>query len=167
MAGRSTVHTAIDYERLRASSSVNEGEDPMPGRDRPWLHLVAGAALAGCASASGASSDFGFEAGIEAAIEQHYSGRASERSGRCLHPFIDAITAVEVLEDNEHLVADVRYFFRDRLRDAGEDQAGTPCTGFAERRFTIARTEDGPKVIDMTGEQEEAYVRKLFRDLFF
>jgi len=140
----------------------------MSRRMRPWLCLVAGAVLAGCASASGASSELESKSAIEAAIKQHYSGNASERHGRCLHPYIEAITGIEVLEDSEYLVADVRYRFRDRLRDDdAEDQAGVPCTGFAERRFTIARTEDGPEVVDMTGETEEAYVRKLFRDLFF
>lgn len=135
----------------------------------PWLWVVAGAALAGCASPSIESARFDSGGAIETAIKRHYSSNASERHGLCPRPYIDGITGVEVIEDSpERLVAEVRYFFRDRIREqAGdEDDGAVFCTGFSERTFTVTSTDQGPKVTDMSGPQEEPYLRARFKEMF-
>lgn len=147
------------------SNPRNSGEDRMSGRMRPWLCMVAGAALAGCVSPSVESAQVGSGGAIETAIKRYYSSNASEDRGHCPRPYIDGITGVEVIEDTpERLVAEVRYFFRDRIRDqpGDEDDGSVRCIGFSKRTFTVDRTEQGPKVVDMSGPQEERYTRTLF-----
>ena len=71
----------------------------------------------------------------------------------------DAITKVEVLEDSaERLVLDIRYAYRDRLRDDENTRSRRPfssrklCRGFESRQFTLAKGEgDEISVVDMTG----------------
>lgn len=141
----------------------------MSGRMRPWLWMVAGAALAGCASPSVESAQVGSADAIETAIKRYYSSNASEEHGHCPRPYIDGITGVEVVEDTpEQLVAEVRYFFRDRIREpAGDDSDGSVrCMGFSERIFTLTRTDEGPTVVDMSGPQEQPYLRTLFEETF-
>lgn len=139
----------------------------MSGRKRPWLCLVAGAALAGCASPSIESAQFGAGSAVETAIKRYYASRASEQHGLCPRPYIDGITGVEIIEDSpERLVAEVSYFFRDRIREpAGDENEGSvPCAGFGERTFTVTSTEQGPEVVEMSGPQGEPYLRTLVKD---
>lgn len=140
----------------------------MLGRKRPWLGLLAGVAVAGCASASIESAQFGEGPAVETAIKRYYAGHASEQHGLCPRPYIDGITGVEIVEDSpERLVAEVRYFWRDRVRDpVGDDNEGSvPCTGFGKRTFTVTGSEDGPRVIEMSGPAGPPYARTLFEDL--
>lgn len=140
----------------------------MSERKRPWLGLVAGVALIGCASPSIESTQFGAGSDVETAIKRYYASTASEQHGLCPRPYIDGITGVEIVEDSlERLVAEVSYFFRDRIREpAGdEDEGSVPCTGFGERTFTVTSTENGPRVVDMSGPQEEPYLRTRVKDM--
>ena len=141
----------------------------MLGRKRPWLGLLAGVAVAGCASPSIESTQLGAGSAVETAIKRYYARSASERHGLCPRPYIDGITDVEVIEDTpDRLVAEVGYFFRDRVRDqdGGEDDGSARCTGFGERTFTLASPEQSPKVVDMTGPQGQPYARTLLEDAF-
>ena len=81
---------------------------------------------------------------------RHYERHASEQHGRCLNPYMDALTALEVVEDTEaRMVVDARYFYRDRFMDGG-DGMGVDCAGFSERRFTLVRDEADLRVIEMS-----------------
>jgi hypothetical protein len=101
--------------------------------------------LVGCASGSGLPPD------TERAIEAYYRMHASEEGGRCPALFIDGFTRTEVVEDGpERQVVDVRYLYGDRIKDRSDSDGGQ-CIGFSERRFTLAKTEAGVEVVEMTG----------------
>ena len=88
---------------------------------------------------------------VESAITRHYEARASEQNGRCLNPYMDALTGVDVVEESEsRIVVDARYFYRDRFMDGGEG-FGVECAGRGERRFTLARDQAGLQVVEMSG----------------
>ena len=111
-------------------------------RHRPLLGLLA-PVLAGCASGSGLPPD------TERAIETYYATHAREERGRCPAPFIEGFTRAEVVEDGpERQVVDVRYLYGDRIKD---DSGGGECVGFGGRRFTLAKTDAGVAVAEMTG----------------
>jgi hypothetical protein len=81
---------------------------------------------------------------------RYYERHASEQYGRCLNPYMDALTNLEFVEDTAaRMVVEVRYFYRDRFMDGGEGM-GVECAGFGERRFTLARDETGPQVLEMS-----------------
>ena len=81
---------------------------------------------------------------------RHYERHASEQHGRCLNPYMDALTRLEIVEDTEaRLVVDARYFYRDRFMDGG-DGMGVDCAGFSERRFTLTRAGNDLRVIEMS-----------------
>lgn len=63
------------------------------------------------------------------------------------------ITRVETLRDTpERLVVRVRYSYRDEIVDEDtDDSGGLSCRRFAERTFSVTNTDDGPKVIEMSG----------------
>jgi hypothetical protein len=87
---------------------------------------------------------------LERAVVDHYRRYASEESRICTMAEIEAITRLEVLEDQDgRLLARVRYFYRDPFR-AGRD--GGRCLGFGEREFLVSRSAAGYEVLDMTGE---------------
>ena len=110
-----------------------------------FLVLLAMVLVAGCASGSGLPPD------TERAIETYYRAHASEESGRCPALFIEGFTRTEVVEDGpERQVVDVRYLYGDRIKD-GNDTDGGQCIGFNGRRFTLAKTEAGLEVVEMTG----------------
>ncbi|MGI9420921.1 MAG: hypothetical protein ACR2RA_24115 [Geminicoccaceae bacterium] len=95
---------------------------------------------------------------VQAAISTYYRNHAVEYdAGPCYRPYFDAITKVEIVEeDAEHVVLDVRYAFRDRLRD-DEDTNNIPpssrrvCWGFESRQFTLTKETGVVRVTDMTG----------------
>ena len=64
---------------------------------------------------------------VQTAISTYYRDHAVEYdTGPCYRPYFDAVTKVDVIEeDTEHVVLDVRYAFRDRLRD-DEDSNSIP-----------------------------------------
>jgi len=81
---------------------------------------------------------------------RHYERHASEQYRTCLNPYMDAVTNLEVVEDTAgRMVVDVRYFYRDRFMDGGEGM-GVECAGFGGRRFTLARSEAGIQVLEMS-----------------
>ena len=114
------------------------------------LHLLLSALiLAGCSSAFGEQSE------LDGTIERYYEAHASERGGQCLAPYIDGITRTDVVEDSpDRLVVDVRYLYRDRIKDQPRDNpadALTGCVGYGERQFVLARSDDTLTIEQMTG----------------
>jgi hypothetical protein len=101
--------------------------------------------LASCASGSGLLPE------TERAIESYYRAHAREEGGRCPALYIEGFTRVEVVEDSpQRQVVDVRYLYADRIKDQGD---GSECIGFSGRRFTLAKTDVGVEVVEMTGPQ--------------
>lgn len=123
-------------------------------------------ALAGCAGFSTtAVPDTSFAPGapVQAAISTYYRDHAVEYdAGPCYRPYFDAITRAEVVEeDADHLVLDLRYSFRDRLRDDEDSNRIPPssrrvCWGFESRQFTLGKETGVVRVTDMTGPQRGA-----------
>ena len=95
---------------------------------------------------------------VQAAVAAYYRDHAMEHDvGPRYRPYFDTITKVDVIEeDAEHLVLDLRYAFRDRLRD-DEDSNNVPpssrrvCWGFESRQFTLAKKHGSIQVTEMTG----------------
>jgi len=101
--------------------------------------------VTGCASGSGLPPD------TERAIEAYYRTHAREEGGRCPAPFIDGFTRAEVVEDGpDRQVVDVRYLHGDRIKD-GIEPDGEQCVGYNGRRFTLAKTDAGLEVVEMSG----------------
>lgn len=85
-------------------------------------------------------------------IEQFYRHHASEDGGRYTRPFIDAITMVNVIEDTpERRMAEIRYRYRDRLRDEDPGSQRKICQGFASRTYTLRPKGNELVVADMSG----------------
>ena len=106
--------------------------------------------LAACASRIPATG-FAEPQAIERTIKRYYESNASEENQTCLTPYMDGLTQVAVVDEQQgRLVLDVRYFYRDRLKDDGGDGIGRECTGYAERQFTLAKTDAGLQVVAMS-----------------
>jgi hypothetical protein len=113
-------------------------------RHLAFLAVLAAMQVA-CATGSGLPPE------TERAIESYYRAHAREEGGRCPALFIEGFTRVEVVEDSpQRQVVDARYFYCDRIKDSGDTNGGE-CIGFGERRFTLAKTEAGVEVVEMTG----------------
>ncbi len=101
--------------------------------------------------------------GLERVIKAHYAKHATEEDGECRTPQIDTIRSNEVKrrsEDGEEVMT-IRYSYFDRHADMDANwgalfHQSQPCGGFAERDFSLTRTNLGYKVVDMTGERREA-----------
>jgi hypothetical protein len=108
-------------------------------------------ALAGCASLSEPDE-------LQQKLQVYYAGHASEEQGACPRPEIASVTHRKVLQSSaERTLLRVRYSYFDPSRedDASWQQvllAERPCTGFAERDFTLERGRLGYKVVGMSGE---------------
>lgn len=106
--------------------------------------------LAACASRIPATG-FAEPQAIERTIERYYERNASEENQTCLTPYMDGLTNVTVVEEQpDRLVLDVRYLYRDRFKDDRSNGVGSECTGYAERQFTLAKTDAGLQVVAMT-----------------
>jgi hypothetical protein len=108
--------------------------------------------LAACAASRIPATSFAEPPKIERAIMRYYERHATEENRTCLSPYIDGLTQADVVEETrERLVVDVRYFYRDRFKDDRGDGIGRECTGYAGRRFTLAKSDAGVAVVEMTG----------------
>jgi len=118
---------------------------------RPILSALAVLALAGCAS-TGEPDE------LQQKLQSYYAGHASEQDGACPSPEIASVTHRKVLESSgERTLLRVRYSYFDPSRDDEASWqevllADRPCTGFAERDFTLERGRLGYKVVGMSGE---------------
>jgi hypothetical protein len=109
--------------------------------------------LAGCAASRMPATSFAEPQELERTVMRYYERHATEENRTCLSPYIDGFTRVEVVEEQpDRLVVDARYFYRDRSKDdTGENGFGRECTGYADRRFTLAKSGEGVEVVEMTG----------------
>lgn len=88
---------------------------------------------------------------IKSRIKQYYQDHAGERDGLCRRPYMDVITRIDLVEDTATgLVVDLRYSFRDRIRD-DDDGHGRGCNGFESRRFTLKSVDGNVWVVAMSG----------------
>lgn len=98
-------------------------------------------------------------------IKRNYQDHAGERDGLCRRPYIDAITRIDIVEDTATgLVVDLRYSFRDRIRD-DDDGHGRGCFGFESRRFTLKSVDGNIEVVAMSGTPCKGLVISLDRIL--
>ncbi len=115
----------------------------------PAAAVVSAGLLAGCANSPWQPPAY------EAAMQNYYEAHASEKNGRCLAPYIDGFTTVQVLEESpERLVVDARYLYRDWVKDRdGRDDGGMAreCLGYGQRSFVLAQTYDRLQVTEMSG----------------
>jgi hypothetical protein len=107
--------------------------------------------LVGCASAVAEPAE------TRTAIKRYYEAYASENVGQCLAPYIDGFTDIQVVEsDPERMVLEVRYMYRDRVKDeqsSGDQAMRNVCVGFGDRRFVLANREGAWRVDEMSGPQ--------------
>jgi hypothetical protein len=116
------------------------------------LCLVLVAALVAACATRLPSTNFAEPAALEQAMKRYYEAHASEQYGYCLKPYIDGLTQVTVVDSQpDRLVVDVRYFYRDRLKDDRGINGGRECTGYAGRSFTFGKGTTGVEVLEMTG----------------
>lgn len=90
----------------------------------------------------------------ETAIKGYYQAHASEKNGRCLAPYIDGFTTLEVVEDTpERMVVDARYLYRDWVKDKVDTNRGSAseCVGYGQRSFVLDRSDDRVEVTEMSG----------------
>jgi hypothetical protein len=117
--------------------------------------LALGLALSGCAT-PGAEDD------VAGKIERYYAAHAIEEAGECPQPEIAAITKRKVQQSaGDETVLRIRYsYFDDSVDDTPAWKtvliSERPCTGFAERDFTLVRQKTGYVVSAMSGEQHQA-----------
>ena len=115
------------------------------------MPLAALAFLTGCIMTLD-STHQGPSSFLQSKVERFYRQHAAEQGGRCSRPFMDAITKVDVIEDTpERWVAEIRYRYKDRLRDEDAGSDRKICRGFASRTFTLASTDGESEVIEMSG----------------
>ena len=116
--------------------------------------LLAAATLVGC-TAMGPRDD------LAAEVAQYYAAHASEEDGRCASPEIATVTKRKVLASSaETTRLRVRYSYFDPSAPGATDwtrvlRAERPCTGFAERDFTLVRGPLGYQVVEMSGPVRE------------
>lgn len=124
-----------------------------------WYAIAAVALLAGC-NVPGPSLA-GYE-GLQFKVRQYYANHAVEENAVCRAPEMRGITQTRILEDSDdNVVVRVRYYYRDnafRIEDSPAIIGN--CDGFNSRDFTIAKSDNSLKVVDMTGP------RKLHRRNF-
>jgi hypothetical protein len=117
--------------------------------------LALGLILSGCAT-PGAEDD------VAGKIERYYASHAIEEAGKCPEPEIAAITKRKVQQSaGDETVLRIRYsYFDDSVDDTPAWKSvlitDRPCTGFAERDFTLVRQKTGYVVSAMSGEQHAA-----------
>jgi hypothetical protein len=107
-------------------------------------------AVAGCAS-------MGEPDELQLKIQDYYAAQAIEEDGACPTPEIASVTKRKVLESGaERTLLRVRYSYFDPSQSGPVSWsqvliASKPCTGFAERDFTLERAKLGYRVVDMSG----------------
>jgi hypothetical protein len=135
--------------------------DPSSGRRegtrgvRRSAGLVAALGLAACTTLPPPQDKLADE------IAKYYAHNASEEGGNCPSPQIASVTKRKVLASSaESTRLRVRYSYFDPSAPGAADwtrvlAAERPCTGFAERDFTLARGPLGYQVVAMSGPVRE------------
>jgi hypothetical protein len=106
----------------------------------------------------------GGQPGLLFPIKQYYEARAFEENGRCTAVILEGVTQSRVVEEgSDRLVVDLGYYYRDMGHDGDDCEELRPmrcgffreCRGFAQRQFTVEKTTEGFKVIEMSGPQQQ------------
>jgi hypothetical protein len=98
---------------------------------------------------------------LAAELKRYYAEHASEEDGRCPTPEIASVTRRKVLGSSAEVTQlRVRYSYFDPSAPGASDWtrvlvAQRPCTGVAERDFTLVSTDLGYKVMQMSGPVRE------------
>jgi hypothetical protein len=127
-----------------------------PAALRPHVRLVCAAGFLALASLVGCTS-MAPQDDLAAEVTRYYAAHASEEDGRCAAPEIASVTKRKVLASSgEATRLRVRYSYFDPSVPGATDwtrvlQAARPCTGVAERDFTLVSTDLGYKVVEMSG----------------
>jgi hypothetical protein len=112
-------------------------------------------ALAACGGGRSPGQSLAGVPELRPVVQRYYEARATEENGRCKSPLLDGVLSAAVLqEDGARQVVRVRYLYRDHaaeLRGA--------CIGFGNRTFTIEQGPEGPRVVEMSGEQHPPGLR--------
>lgn len=121
----------------------------------PKVAILSAAALFSAGLLAGCANSPWQPPAYEAAMKNYYEAHASEKNGRCLAPYIDGFTTVQVLEQTpERMVVDARFLYRDWVKDRDGRQDGgmaRECIGYGQRSFVLARTDDRLEVTEMSG----------------
>jgi hypothetical protein len=138
--------------QLMARPEIRPHPGAKPSRvARPWLGAATALGLAACAALPPPQDKLAEE------IASYYADNASEEDGKCASPQIASVTKRKVLASSaESTRLRVRYSYFDPGAPGAADWtrvlvAERPCTGFAERDFTLARGPLGYQVVAMTG----------------
>ena len=122
---------------------------------RIGLCLAAGL-LAGCTTTGAPPDD------LEAKIRTYYAAHATEQDGACPSPEIASITKRKVQQSaGARTVLRVRYSYFDPSQGSTPAWmpsvllAPRPCTGFAERDFTLEQATLGYRVVAMSGPERQ------------
>ena len=133
---------------------------------RSWTVRALGFALlligaGACDPTKNPAWTLGGEPGLLFTIKQYYELNALEEGGRCSAPLLDGVSRSRVVEDEPgRFEIDLVYYYRDMIRDGGDDCDRLPnagcralleCRGFAERSFVVAREADRLRVLEMSG----------------
>ena len=118
-----------------------------------WLLPVAGlTVLAACAHPEPPDT-------LQPTLKSYYAAIATEEAGACPDPEISAITKRKIIRAaGDTTVLRVRYSYFDPSVEEATDWPRVligerPCTGFAERDFTLVRGPTGFNVTEMSGER--------------
>lgn len=115
------------------------------------LGLVAAVVALAITACTTATDDLSGFPGAEPQIRAFYEARARENNATCPQPFIRAITRSEEVSDHgQRVVLRIDYSWDIRLRSS---RFGNNCQGFGSRLFTLERTDQGLRVVEMSGEQ--------------
>lgn len=112
-------------------------------------------ALAGCATPEPGQDDLVDKVGA------YYAAHAVEEDGRCPSPRMESIVRRKVLASRaDQTVLHVRYSYYDPTDDEAGDLrnlfvSDKPCTGIAERDFTLVPSPLGYRVQAMSGPQRQ------------
>jgi hypothetical protein len=105
--------------------------------------------LTGCAGGGGPAGSLTDSSSPIFQIKTHYERTASEENGVCRNLLFQEATRVDVLADTpEELVLQVRYSYSPTSRRTARGVRS--CVGFGERIFTLARSPDGYRVVEMS-----------------
>jgi hypothetical protein len=86
---------------------------------------------------------------VLAAIRHYYESNAAEENNACSALIMSGISRTDVVSDSDdRLVVDVTYFYTNYAH-----RRSMQCRGTGNRQFTLTRSADGFRVVDMTGER--------------
>lgn len=136
---------------LTPHDAARTTEPMVAATSRPVAALLGALALGSCTLRDPPPDE------LTVKIQRYYAAHAIEEDGDCPTPEIGGVMRRKVLESaGARTVLRVRYSYFDPSREGATDwlrifDAERPCTGSAERDFTLERTRLGYVVVAMSG----------------